>query len=165
MNQTPQSRQEWDEFRALESKRHKEFFLQQYPNMGMKVVEDIFDDTKTNDYDVIVEIEGKRYSIDEKARNQDYGDLLVEVMQCLRSGKIGWLYKHIDYIFYASWKDANLTDPSSAYIVKMPNLRDFVIENYEELPEVFSSKGYGLTFNKRVNWQDLVFHRIATKVI
>lgn len=135
----------------------------------MKVVHDIFDDTKTNDYDVIVEIgdvaTGKRYTVDEKARQNEYMDLLVEVMQCIRDGRIGWIYKSIDYIFYASWPDKTATEPSSAYMIRVPNLRDFIVENWEQLPDHFSSKGYGLTLNKKVNWQDLIYLKIATKIV
>lgn len=156
---------DWNEFRALEAKRHKEFFLPMYPRLGMKVIQDIFDDTKTNDYDVIVEYHGKRYKVDEKARNKDYGDLLVEVMECLRDGRLGWLYKKIDYLFYASWAKPEEEKPFSAYIVRMPNLKEFVIENWDELPEHFSKKGYGLTMNKKVAWRDLEYLKIAKRIV
>lgn len=131
----------------------------------MKVVHDIFDDTKTNDYDVIVEYQNKRYTVDEKARQNEYSDLLVEVMQCIRAGQPGWIYKPVDYIFYASWPNKASPDPSSAYLIRVPNLLEFIVENWEQLPEHFSSKGYGLTLNKKVNWQDLIYLKIANKII
>ena len=165
MQKTEQSKLDWEKFRELEEIRHKGFFLPAYELFGYEVVEDIFDDVKTNDYDVIVKDRaGKLYKVDEKARQRDYDDLLVEVMQCLRAGRIGWLYKPIDMIFYASWTEPEGA-PSSAYLVDLSRLKEFVIENYEELPEFFSTKGYGLTLNKRTSWKVLEDLKIAEKVV
>ena len=165
MNETETSKFDWEEFRALEAKRHNEFFLPKYKELGMKVVRDIYDDTKTNDYDVIVDWEGKRYSVDEKARQREYLDMLVEVMQCIRAGKIGWLYKRVDKLFYASWARKEDVEPTSAYWIDVPMLKDFVADNWEQLPDVFSSRGYGLTFNKRLYWQHLIDLGVAKKIV
>lgn len=165
INETSQSKIDWIEFRKFEKEKHEQFFLKEYPKLGMRVISDIFDDTKTNDYDVIVEYDGRKLKIDEKARKAEYDDLLVEVMQCIRYGRIGWLYKQIDAIFYASWGDLKALDPTSAYLIRMQDLRDYVVENWEQLEEHFSKKGYGLTLNKRVAWRDLIYLKIAKKII
>lgn len=165
MDETVHSKFDWEAYRALEAKRHKEFFIPKYQKLGMKVVKDIFDDTKTNNYDVIVEWEGNRYTVDEKARQREYMDMLVEVMQCIRVGKIGWLYKPVDKIFYASWAMKDDIEPTSAYWIDTPKLKDFVADNWEQLPDVFSSKGYGLTLNKQIHWQDLIYLEVAKKIV
>lgn len=166
MIETARSRIDWAKFRELEARRHREFFLPQYESLGMSVVEDIFDDVKTNAYDVVViGLDGVWKRIDEKARGREYGDFLVEVMQCLRTGKHGWLYKDVDIIFYASWANEEDVAPSSAYLVEAGRLKDFVIMNMDDLKSVTSEKGYGLSWNKVVAWRDLEFHGIASRVL
>ena len=165
MIQTERSQADWQAFRALEARRHHEFFMPYYPKLGMEVVRDIFDDTKTNDYDVVVKYKGGIYRVDEKARTREYDDFAVEVMQCVRTGRIGWIYKDVHYIFYASWKNPEDTDPSSAYLIDRLMLRDFIVENLERLPGFVSTKGYGESWNKKVSWQDLLYLEVAEKII
>ena len=99
MQQTEQSKTDWQKFREFEAKKHQEFFKPAYDRLGMQIVWDQASATRAYPYDVIVEQEGQRLTIDEKARDREYGDFLVEVMQCLKTGKLGWIYHKVDKIF------------------------------------------------------------------
>ena len=47
MQQTETSKTDWIEFRKFEAEKHQ-WFLQKYKKLGMEVIEDIYNDTKTN---------------------------------------------------------------------------------------------------------------------
>ena len=162
MQQTEQSKAEWDQFRNFEVQKHK-WFLYWYPKLGMRVVEDIFDDTKTNDYDVVVEYKGKVLKIDEKARQKDYGDILVEVEQ--DTGSPGWLYKEIDGVFYASWGDPLAVNPTSAYMINLPEFRNLYDIIKHTMKEGVSTKGYGRSIFKTIAPDGLISMGVATKVL
>lgn len=164
---TEQSKADWDAFRALERKRHMEWFLPKYQELGYQLIKDNIDSPYASDHDVIVKIDGRNCKVDEKARDGDFDDLLVEVLQCMRTGKIGWIYHQIDYLFYASWRDKESTVPSSAYLVDFGKLRDFVTDEstFKQLETIISTKGYGVTLNKKVAWLDLTYTKIATKIV
>lgn len=169
MIETSRSKTDWDRFRALERQRHFEFFLPAYAKLNYTVVKDYIDASHAMDHDVLV----KTYTrdglskIDEKARDGDYDDLLVEVLQCMKTGKVGWIYHQIDLLFYASWRDPGTKEPTSAYLVDFRQLRDFVTDagNFRQLETVISTKGYGVTLNKKVAWLDLTYTHIAQKIV
>lgn len=132
----------------------------------MEVVEDISNDTQTNPYDVLVRYKGSLLKVEEKTRTKIWDHLLVEVMQCLRSGRVGWIYnKDIHYLFDTMWKSEQDEEPEVAYLVQFPKLKDFVIENFDKLPSGTSSKGYGLTYFKKAAWHDLEYLKIAQRVL
>lgn len=163
METTETSQKEWNEFREWETRKHQEFFLPYYRNNRFEVIEDFTD--RFSPYDMKLKKDEIIYYVDEKARQRDYDDFIVEVFQCLKTGKIGWLYKFKTHYFYASWNNPENPEPSSAYWIDSKKLIDFLATNFDELNSVVSQKGYGLTYNKRVNWDDLLYLKIAEKII
>jgi len=164
MQQTERSKTEWDQFRAFEAEKHG-WFLSRYSKLGMRVIEDIFDDTKTNDYDVVVEYHGKLLKIDEKARRSDFGDILVEIWQDASSKNKGWISKDIDGVFYASWSNPEAFEPSSAYLINMKDLQEIMSHVDHALKEIVSTKGFGRSVNKAIDPAGLLNLGVATKII
>lgn len=170
MQETENSKSEWDAFKRFEERMHREFFLPQYKRLHMEVIQDEAAEKKPwerkSDWDVKVRYKGVILTIDEKARSREWQDFAVEVMQCLKTGKTGWLYHPISYVFYAVWPSLESTgDPKYAYLVRMPDLRDFIATNFDRLGDIISEKGYGISLNKRVMWHDLEYLKLVTKVI
>jgi len=155
----------FDDFAAFEKAKHKEFFLPYYQENGWVLLQDNLG--KNTDWDVKIFKDGHDYTIDEKARRKEYNDFLVEIVQDLNSGSKGWLFKKKDYYFYASWTNAEDKEPTSFYVVDALRLRDFVIGNWKDLiPKMeISEKGWGTTLFVKVFWQDLIFTKIAKKII
>ncbi len=164
MQQTENSRKEWEEFLVWEKQKHQDFFLPYYQKNSIEVLQD-FGGKGYKSYDVLIKKDGIPLKIDEKARQKNYDDLLVEVFQCLKTGKIGWLYNPINYYFYAMWQDKNSELPESAYMVDAKKLIQFVADNFDKLPSRISEKGYGMTYNKIAKWPDLVFVKVAKKIV
>lgn len=167
MYQTQTSQQDWQRFRDLEKKRHQSYFLPKYDDMQFDLVKDISDDIKTNEYDVVLRSrENEQISyVEEKTRTGKWDHLLVEIMQCIEDGRLGWLYKtKADYILDAQFLSEEDDLPHTVYWVDFQKLKAFVIENFEQLSGATSSKGYGLTYFKRATWVDLEFLGIARKI-
>lgn len=171
MQITERSKSEWEKFRELERQRHKNFFLPQYEKMGFEIMQDIADDVKTNSYDVVVKMHDGIDTyvgiyIEEKTRTGIWDHLLIEIMQCLRDGKVGWLYnREIDYLFDAMWRNEADDRPEVAHLIEFSKLKEFVINNFESLSGGTSTKGYGLSYFKRVKWIDLEWLKIARRVV
>lgn len=163
MFETETSKQDWDAFLKWEKDKHLNFFLPYYKENGFEIIKDCVG--LNWPYDMEVKKDDKIIRIDEKARQKEYDDFLVEVLQCLKTGKIGWLYKPKDIYFYASWIDLESPEPNSAYWINSHRLIDFVVENFDDLESAISEKGYGLTYNKKAKWDDLLYLKIAEKLI
>ena len=128
-------------------------------------MEDNIVSNKSLSWDVVLKINGNHLKIDEKARHKDYGDFLIEIVQDLRTGNKGWLFKEKDYYFYASW--GNNLEPESFYSVNSKLLQDFIIQNwFDILPKLeLSVKGWGVTLFAKLDWQDLIYTKIAKKLL
>jgi len=154
------SQQEWEKFLKFEKEKHDNFFIPYYKKKGYKIIEDWVG--KNSPYDVKIEKDGRLIKIEEKARSQIYDDLLVEVMQDLESGKLGWFYNTTaDLLLYGMW--GNKIEPEMMYVVNMQKLRKLVMNEFLKFEDKISVKGYGITFNKIINWSDLLWNKIATK--
>src|SRR3990167_408584 len=152
-----------DDFENLvefEKKKHNDFFLPYYKEKGWEVLQDNIG--VNADWDVKLRIDGKDWRIDEKARQKDYGDFLVEIVQDLKTGNRGWLFKEKDMYFYASWNNQDLL-PTTFYVVYSKKLQNFVITNWKNLlPNIeISIKGWGVTLFAKLKWEDLIFTNIA----
>lgn len=57
----------------------------------------------TREYDAILLLKGRREErIEEKFRDTDYGDLLIEIVQDVCTGDLGWFYHtRCDFLHYA----------------------------------------------------------------
>lgn len=167
MLETETSKQDWDAFLKWEKDKHDNFFVPYYKENGFELIKDFVGINWH--WDVEIKKDDKILRVDEKARQREYDDFLVEVFQCLKTGKIGWLYKPKDIYFYASWEimsgSTAIDPPNSAYWINSHRLIDFVVENFDDLESVISEKGYGLTYNKKAKWDDLIYLKIAQKIL
>ena len=150
----------------FEKEKHETFFLPFYKKKGWQVLQDNVGFNATWDVKLSGNWNGGAYTVDEKARKRSYGDFLVEIMQDLKTGNLGWLYKPKDYYFYAIWADEDLNgEPIKLYSVNANKLKEFMAENWENLFSgnkiKISRKGWGTTLFALVLWEDLLFTGVA----
>jgi hypothetical protein len=151
---------------SFERKKHFDFFIPYYRKKNWLVVKDNIDSGYKNDWDVKLEIFAGQYAlVDEKARKGEYNDFLVEIIQDLRTGNLGWFYGEKDWILYGSWDDLENVYPTSLYLVKAKELDDY-IDNLEGFFKTCISKsGWGNTWNLKLEWKELLDKNIAEKLI
>lgn len=165
MYQTAVSRKEFEEELEWEKKKHP-FFMRYYYLKGYEVLED-WVDKGNHPYDVKVKTPtGEIKFIDEKARKKDYGDCLIEILQCLRKGRKGWLHtEEVTEVLYASWTDQESFEPNSFYSIDRKKLLDYVCNNYLKLKDnPLVQSGFGLTANKISPWGPLLQQNIAKRI-
>lgn len=155
---------QFEDYIKFEREKHEQFFLPYYKERGWEVIQDNIRLGNNLSWDVLLERDGKKIRIDEKARQKDYGDFLVEIVQDLKTGHQGWLFKEKDYYLYGSWDGEEL---SSLYLVDSIKLQEFIKVNWQELLSgmELSDKGWGLTLFAKIKWIDLLFTKIAQKLI
>ena len=150
----------------LERKKHLEFYLPFYQEKNWQLIEDNINSGKKNDWDVKLEtFVGQYATIDEKAREGEFNDLLVEIIQDMKTGSPGWLFSKKDYILYGSWQDIESIYPSSLYLVKSEELKDYICELDGFIKTCISKKGWGTTWNLRIEWQELIEKKIAKRLV
>ena len=114
-------------------------------------------------------MDNKEKTIDEKALRNDYGNFIVEIIQDLNTGHLGWIYKPKNLYFYGSWRNPIDEEPSSLYSVDAELLKQFLAVNWKVLfnggKVKISEKGWGTTLFAIINWQDLLYTNIAEKFI
>jgi len=109
-------------------------------------------------YNCLVEIDGKKWKFEEKARAEDYGDFLVELIQDIETKSPGWLYYcEADYILYST--------PGCFYAINFHKLKKFMKRHGHKYPIKVSEKGWGKTTNAAVPWDDLMAEKVAQKII
>ena len=152
------------DFASFEKQKHEEFFLPYYRDRGWEILQDNLG--RNTDWDVKLLVNGKEQTIDEKARQKEYGDFLVEIVQDLKTGNRGWVFKPKDFYFYASWVN-NGKEPQSFYAINSSMLQQFVIGNWKKLvPKMeLSEKGWGTTLFAKISWEDLVYTKIAKRLL
>ncbi len=150
----------------LERKKHFEFFLPFYQEKNWIVLEDNIDSDHKNDWDVKLEVfAGQFVLVDEKARIGEHNDFLLEIMQDIKTGNIGWFYGEKDWILYASWNNLENAYPTSLYLVKAKELKEY-IDNLEGfIKTCISKKGWGNTWNLVLEWRELLDNGIAEKLL
>lgn len=112
---------------------------------------------ENKDYDVLVNIKGWRIKIEEKSRDKDYGDFLVEIEQDTETKSLGWLfYTKADCIFYEI--------KGKIYVVFIDKLREYVNRNKDKLPVRISEKGWGRTKNVIISWSEILKNSIGQKL-
>lgn len=105
-------------------------------------------------YDCILKIGDKKIRVEEKYRNKEYPDLLVELEQDTETQSPGWLdYSWADWLLYGV--------KNRIYGIKMMALREFVEANKKHFPEKISEKGWGKTRNIAIPWAYLIQNKIA----
>jgi hypothetical protein len=103
------------------------------------------------DFDFEFEINGKKFFAEEKFREKDYGDFLIEIMQDAAKGNKGWYYTTSAYfLFY-------IVGNNKVYIINWHKFKEWFKENYKniKLRTACSCQGYGLSINVSINWEDI----------
>lgn len=156
---------DFENYLEFEKRKHNDFFIPYYNSRGWEVLQDNLG--QNTDWDIKLLMDGEEKTTDEKARMKDWGDFLVEIVQDLKTGNKGWLFKPKDFYFYASWNDMDKKEPTSFYIVDAKLLQDFVLCNWKKLIEKMeiSERGWGTTLFVKIGWQDLLFTKVANKIL
>jgi len=156
------SQEETKEYFDFERKKHFDFFLPFYQEKNWQVVEDNINGDCAVDWDVKLEVFANRYVlVDEKARKGDFNDCLVEIVQDMETGKLGWLFGKKDWILYGSWEDEDSITPSSLYLVDSKRLKEHINSFEGFIKTCISKKGWGNTWNITLDWNDLIKKGIA----
>ena len=160
------SQEEIQKFFNIERKRHNEFFLPFYIEKNWQVIKDNIDGNCKMDWDVKLEIfAGEYVLVDEKAITGEWNDFLVEIMQDMETGSLGWFFSRKDWILYGSWADIENIYPTSLYLVKAKELEDYIYRLDGFIKTCISKKGWGITYNLVLNWDDLIIKGVAEKLI
>jgi len=160
------SQQEINDNFSFERKKHFDFFLPFYQQKNWTVFQDNINSNYKNDWDVKLEVfAGQFILVDEKAIRKEWNDLLVEIIQDMESGSLGWYWSKKDYILYGSWIDLENTYPSSLYMIKAKELKQYINNLDGFVKTCISKKGWGNTWNIVINWQELIDKNIAEKLI
>ena len=154
-----------EKYYKLEEKKHREFFLPYYEERNWIVVQDNIGKGKYS-WDVKLEVRvGEYITVDEKVRTKNYDDFLLEIIQDMKTGNLGWLFGDKDYVFYASWDDMDKYEPISFYIINMFKLKEYLCNLDGSLNTFISKKGWGTTWNLKIDWKILLDTQIAQKII
>jgi len=149
-----------------ERKKHFEFYLPFYAQQNWQMIQDNIDSNQKNDWDVKLETFVGQYTlIDEKALRGEWDNFLVEIIQDIKTGNLGWFFGDKDWILYGSWAVIESVRPSSLYLVKLKELKDYICELDGFIKTCISKKGWGITYNLVLNWEDLLEKGIAEKLI
>jgi len=155
----------FEQFQNFEIRKHKEFFLPYYQEKNWQVIEDKVGLEKS-DWDVKLEIFSGVYKlVDEKVRQREYDDCLIELIQDLKTGKLGWILRRVDWILYGSWIDLEKKYPTSLYLIEVEKLKQYILEFRGKLKTIISADGWGVTWNVVIAWKELIKMDIVKKLI
>ena len=150
------------EFFNFERKKHFDFFLPYYRERNWQVIKDNIDGNSPISWDVKLEIfAGEYVLVDEKARIGEFNDCLIELIQDLETGKLGWYFGRKDWVLYGSWKNLNDKIPSSLYLIEMRKLHNYIESLNGFIKTLISKKGWGDTWNIVISWEELQKRNIA----
>lgn len=152
----------------LERRKHFDFFLSYYREKNWQVIQDNIDSQQKIDWDVKLEIfAGQFVLVDEKVRGKEFDDLIVEIIQDMRTGNLGWFFGPSDWILYGSWVVKESVWPFSLYLIRLKSLKEYIYGLKGFVKTCISSpeKGWGITWNIVFNWEDLIRKNIVEKLI
>lgn len=162
---TGDKKQMYKEF-EFERKKHFDFFLPLYQQENWLVAEDNINSGQKNDWDVKLEISaGQFVLVDEKARFKEYNDFLVEIIQDMKTGNLGWYFSKHDWILYGSWDILEDIYPRSLYLVKCRELENYILGLEGFIKTCISKEGWGNTWNIVLYWNELINKNVAEKLI
>jgi hypothetical protein len=160
------SQEEINDNFSFERKKHFDFFLPYYQERNWQVFQDNINSNHKNDWDVKLEVfAGQFVLVDEKAIRKEWNDLLVEIIQDLETGNLGWFYSKKDWILYGSWGNIENTYPTSLYMIKSKELKEYINSLDGFIKTCISKKGWGITYSLILNWEVLINKQIAEKLL
>jgi len=105
-------------------------------------------------YDCIID---GQYKVEEKFRQSEYGDILIEVIQNLNTNAPGWFFEtRCDYLHYVFMDDSII----KRFIrLKWNKFKSWCLSDYfvshKHNKTIISSKGWGLTVNLSIPIKDI----------
>lgn len=160
------NQQEISNYFELEKKKHFDFFIPFYKEKNWIIHKDNIAGNRPIDWDVKLEVfAGRIISVDEKVRQGEFNDCLVEIIQDMKTGKVGWIFGEKDYILYGSWTDIEDYYPSSLYLIKSGELKNYINNLSGFIKTCISKKGWGNTWNLVLYWDDLIKNNVAEKLL
>lgn len=130
-------------------KKASPFLDNLYIRLGGQIIQRA-PDYKFDDWDKVVKFTHITYKIEEKARIGTYEDVLIEIMEDVKTGDLGWFYQtKADRLIYCLFYTEEDAEPYVVYAFKIEVLKNYLFEHAKELFRCsnISPKGYGLTLN------------------
>jgi hypothetical protein len=143
---TEKEKREYFAFEAMCQKVLDNYYL----SRGHKV-----DRSKScKDFDCILD---EKWKVEEKFRDREYNDILIEIVQDLKTFDAGWFIKtKCDYLHYIFMKDDSII---RFMRFKWNDFRNWYLENYLSVhsnhQSIVSKKGWGVTINLSVPIADI----------
>ena len=160
------NKEEIDNNFEFERKKHFDFFLPYYQEQNWQVLEDNINGNVPISWDIKLEVFAGEYKlVDENAREGEFNDFLMEIIQDIKTGKLGWYFGEKDWILYGSWLDIESIYPSSLYLIKAKELKYYICTLDGFIKTCISKKGWGNTWNIVLDWRELIIKGIAEKLI
>jgi len=66
---------------------------------------------------------------------------------------------------YGNWLDIEQIEPSSLYLISMPRLKEYIYSLKGILKTIISHKGWGITWNINLSWEELINKKIVKKLL
>ena len=149
-----------------EREKHFDFFLPYYKSRNFFIHQDNINSKHKNDWDMKVEVFAGDYkTIDEKAIRGEFNNFLLELMQDLKTGNLGWFFHETDLILYGSWKELEKKEPNSLFLVNCAELKNHLLNFDGFIKTCISKKGWGTTWNIILEWPELLNKKIAERLI
>jgi hypothetical protein len=125
-----------------EEARHQPFFDKLYRDMGLEII-----DRKQNKFwDLKLKRDAFIFTVEEKARNRTWDDILIETIQDTKTNSLGWIYySKADFLVYGMFGDKIYV-----YRLNMPNFKKWFESHEQFYSEIVSKKGWGETVNKPI---------------
>lgn len=130
----------------------RRLMLPHYPALGLTVI-----DTNGNrERDIVCQDAdtGKPVKVEEKYRDADFGDFLIEVVHDMATGDLGWYYKtrcdRLAYIICDNWV------PIKVWLVYWSRFKEWWLQRLADdkhAPAKISPRGIGLTLNLTIDWK------------
>jgi len=144
------------DFFSFENKIARPFFDKFYEAKGYGVKR--MTGIKNKDYDCEVKIGDKWYKIEEKYRDREITDCLIETIQDTETNAPGWLYYcKADYILYGGG--------NKIYCIDFNQLKIFLEKHKDKFNTKISKKGWGRTENIVIDWPTLKVNKIAKQIL
>jgi hypothetical protein len=129
-----------------------------YQSCGYKII----DRNGNKGRDLELSKDNTSIKIEEKYRDNDWGDFAIEIIQDLETNNPGWFfYTKADYINYIIVKDK----PTVVYTIDWKKFKEYFLKEIKRFNCFISRKGYGITLNAEIKWEYIPAHLWKKKKI